>query len=123
LHPAIVPSSAAVEGGNTGPTNELSPDSWSGHSSPHEISDVNASTPPQREPYEDDRPHPERSNMIVDDAIAGVDLQSDAEAHARPSSDVASAEAAVAAYSVIAAGLDVVNDSDAGMHDVEKPGG
>jgi hypothetical protein len=54
LHPTNVPSSAAVGGGNTGPTNELSPDAWSGHSSPHEIGDVNASAPSQREPHEDD---------------------------------------------------------------------
>jgi hypothetical protein len=46
LHPAIGTSSAAVGSGNIGPTNELSPDSWSGHSFPHEIGDVNASAPP-----------------------------------------------------------------------------
>jgi hypothetical protein len=62
LHPAI------------GLTNELSPNSWSGHSSPHEIGDVNASAPLQREPYENDRPQRERSDMIMDDATARVDL-------------------------------------------------
>jgi hypothetical protein len=46
LHPAIVPSFVVAGGVNTDPTNELSPDSWSGHSSPHEIGDVNASAPP-----------------------------------------------------------------------------
>jgi hypothetical protein len=56
LHLANVPSSAAVVGGNTGPTNELSPDAWSGQSSPHEIGDGNASGAPQREPQEKDRP-------------------------------------------------------------------
>jgi hypothetical protein len=74
LHPAIVPSSAVVEGSNIGLTNELSPNSWSGHSSPHEIGDVNASAPLQREPYENDRPQRERSDMIMDDATARVDL-------------------------------------------------
>jgi hypothetical protein len=63
-----VPSSTAVAGGNTGPTNELSPDAWSGHSSPHEIGDVNASSTPQLEPHEEDRPQPERNNMSMDDA-------------------------------------------------------
>jgi hypothetical protein len=122
LDPAIVPSSAAVGGGNTGPTNELSPDSWSGHSSLHEIGDINASALPQREPSEDDRLQPERSDMIVDDATAGVDLQFDVEALARPLSDVAFAEAAVAASTMTDAGLGAVNDSDAGLHDVEKQG-
>jgi hypothetical protein len=56
--------------------------------------------------------------MIVDDATTGVDLQSDAEAPARPSSDVASADAVVVASAVTTAGLGVVNDSDVGMHDM-----
>jgi hypothetical protein len=68
LHPANVPSSAAVAGGSTSPTNELSPDAWSGHSSPHEIGDVNASATSQREPHEEDCPQPERSDMSMDDA-------------------------------------------------------
>jgi hypothetical protein len=67
LHPANMPSSAAIGGGSTGPTNELSLDAWSGHSSPHEIGNVNASTTPQREPHEEDRSQPERSNMSMDD--------------------------------------------------------
>jgi hypothetical protein len=103
-----VPSSAAVRGGNTGPTNELSLDSWSSHSSPHEIGNVNASALPQRESYEDNCPQPECSDMVMDDATAGVDLQSDAEAPARPSSNVASTEAAIAASAVIAAVLGAV---------------
>jgi hypothetical protein len=103
-----VPSSAAVGGGNTGPTNELSLDSWSSHSSPHEIGNVNASALPQRESYEDNCPQPECSDMVMDDATAGVDLQSDAEAPARPSSNVASTEAAIAASAVIAAVLGAV---------------
>jgi hypothetical protein len=52
----MVPSTTTVGGGNIGPTNELSPDSWSGHFSPHEIGDGNASSPPQRKPHEDDLP-------------------------------------------------------------------
>jgi hypothetical protein len=60
--------------------------------------------------------------MIVDDATAGVDLQSDAEVPARPSSDVAFAEAAIAVSTVTPAGLGAVNDSDAGVHDMEKQG-
>jgi hypothetical protein len=46
LHLANVPSSVAVASGIPGPTNELSPDAWSGHSSLHEIGDVNASSTP-----------------------------------------------------------------------------
>jgi hypothetical protein len=46
LHPANVPSFAVVAGGSTGLTNELSPDAWSGHSSPHEIGDINALATP-----------------------------------------------------------------------------
>jgi hypothetical protein len=92
----------------TGPTNELSLDSWSSHSSPHEIGNVNASALPQRESYEDNCPQPECSDMVMDDATAGVDLQSDAEAPARPSSNVASTEAAIAASAVIAAVLGAV---------------
>jgi hypothetical protein len=122
LHLANVPSSAAVGGGNTGLTNELSPDAWSGHSSPHEIGDVNASTPSQRESHEDDRLQPERSVLVMDDATAGVDLQSDAEAPARPSSDVAFAVAAAALSAVTAAGLGAVNDTEARVHDREKEG-
>jgi hypothetical protein len=74
LHPMNVPSSAAVGGSHIGPTNELSPGSWSGHSSPHEIGDVNALAPSQREPHEDDRSQPERSVVVMDDATARVDL-------------------------------------------------
>jgi hypothetical protein len=117
-----VPSFVVVGSGNTGLTNELSPDCWSSHSSPHEIGDINASATPQREPYEDDRPQPERNDMVMDDATVGVDLQSDAEAPAKPSSDVASADAAVAPFAVIAMGLGAVNDTDAGVHDAEKKG-
>jgi hypothetical protein len=96
LHPANVPSSTAIAGGSTSPTNELSPDAWSGYSSPHEIGDVNALATPQYEPHEEDRPQPERTNMSMDDAPRVGELQSDAEVPARPSSDVASADAAVA---------------------------
>ena len=56
LHLTIVSFFAAAKGGNTSLTNELSPDSWSGHSSPHEIGDVNASVLSKCEPYEDDCP-------------------------------------------------------------------
>jgi hypothetical protein len=122
LHPVNVPSSAAVEGGYSGLTNELSPDSWSSHSSPHETGNVNASAPSQREPQEDDRPQPEHSTMVMDDAIAGVDLQSNAEAPSRPSFDVASAVAAVAPSAVTAAGLGAVNDIEARVHDGENEG-
>jgi hypothetical protein len=45
LYPVNVPSSVAVGGGYSGPTNELSPNSWSGHYSLHETGDVNASVP------------------------------------------------------------------------------
>jgi hypothetical protein len=60
--------------------------------------------------------------MIMDDATAGVDLWSDVEAPAKPSSDVTSAKAAVAASAVTAAGQGAVNDSNAEVHDVEKQG-
>jgi hypothetical protein len=119
LHPANVPSSIAVTGGNTGPTNELSPDAWSGHSSPHEIGDVNASSIPQHEPHEEDRLQPERSDMSMDDALGVGELQSDAEAPARPSSDVASAIAAVVLSAVTVGGLGAISDTDAGVHDAE----
>jgi hypothetical protein len=120
LHPVNVPSSAVVAGGNIGPTNELSPDAWSGHSSPHEIGDVNASGTPQREPHEEDRPQLERSDMSMDDAHGVGELQSDAEAPARPSSDVASAVAALRPSSGTAGGLGAVNDTDARVHDAEE---
>jgi hypothetical protein len=58
----------------------------------------------------------------MDDATAGVDLQSDAEAPARPSSDVAFAVAAAALSAVTAAGLGAVNDTEARVHDREKEG-
>jgi hypothetical protein len=107
-----------VGGGHSGLTNELSPDSWSGHSSPHETGDVNSSAPSQREPQKDDRPQPERSAMVMDNATARVDLQSDAEAPAKPSSNVA----AVAPSTVTAAGLGVVNNTEARVHDGENEG-
>jgi hypothetical protein len=122
LHPANVASSAVVGGGNTSPTNELSLDAWSSHSSPHEIGDVNALAPSQREPHEDDRPQPKRSAMVMDDATVGVDLQSEAETPARPSSNIASAIAVVAPSAVTATGLGVVNDTEARVHDGEKEG-
>jgi hypothetical protein len=122
LHLANVPSSTAVTGGNTGPTNELSPDAWSGHSSPHEIGDVNASGTPQREPHEEDRPQPEHSDMSMDDAPGVGELQSDAETPARPSSNVVSAVVAVVPSAVTVGGLGAVNDTDVGMHDAEEKG-
>jgi hypothetical protein len=61
LHLVNVPSSAVVGGGHSGPTNELSPDSWSGHSSPHETGDVSASAPSQRKLHKDDL----RSHKVV----------------------------------------------------------
>jgi hypothetical protein len=122
LHPVNVPSSTAVGGGHSGPTNELSPDSWFGHSSPHETGNVNASAPSQREPHEDDCPQPERSTMVMDDATAGVDLQSNAKAPTKPSSNVASAIAAVAPSAVTAAGLGAINDTKARVHDGENRG-
>jgi hypothetical protein len=122
LHPANLASSTAVGGGNTGPINELSLNSWSGHSSLHKTSDVNASAPSQFEPHEDDRPQLERSTMVMDDATLGVDLQSDAEALGRSSSDVASAVAAVAPSTVTAAGLGVVDDIEPRVHDGENKG-
>jgi hypothetical protein len=122
LHPANVASSATVGGGNIGPTNELSPDSWSGHSSPRETGDVNASTPSQREPHIDDRSQPERSAMVMDDAAPGVDLQTDAEAPGRPSSDVASAVVAVAPSAVTTAGLDTGDDTEPRLSDGENEG-
>jgi hypothetical protein len=45
------------------------------------------------------------------------------EALAKPSSDFASAETAVVASVVTTTGLGAVNDSDAGVHDVEIQGG
>jgi hypothetical protein len=60
--------------------------------------------------------------MSMDDGPGVGELQSDAEAPTRPSSDVASADAAVAPSVVIAAGLSAVNDTDAGVHDAEKKG-
>jgi hypothetical protein len=122
LHLVNVPSSIVVGGGHSGPTNELSPDSWSSHSSPHETGDINASAPSQREPHKDDRPQLERSAMVMDDATVGVDLQSDAEAPARPSSDVASVLAAVAPSVVTTVGLGAVNDTEARVHDRENEG-
>jgi hypothetical protein len=122
LHPTNLASSAAVGGGNTGPTNELFPDSWSGHSSPHETGDVNASAPSQLEPHEDNRPQPERSAMVMGNATLGVDLQSDAEAPGRPSSNVASAVVAVAPFAVTAAGLGAVDDTEPRVHDGENEG-
>jgi hypothetical protein len=122
VHPAIVASSATVGGGNTGPTNEVSPDSWSGHSSPHETGDVNALAPSQREPHINNRPQPERSAMVMDDAAPGVDLQSDAEAPGRPSSDVASAVAAAVPSTVTAAGLGAVDDTEPRLRDGENEG-
>jgi hypothetical protein len=103
LHPVNVPSSTAVGGGHSGPTNELSPDSWFGHSSPHETGNVNASAPSQREPHEED-------------------LQSNAKAPTKPSSNVASAIAAVAPSAVTAAGLGAINDTKARVHDGENRG-
>jgi hypothetical protein len=49
LQPVNVSSSAAIGGGHSGPTNELSLNSRSGHSSPHGTSDVNTLAPSQRE--------------------------------------------------------------------------
>jgi hypothetical protein len=120
LHPAMVPTTTAVGGGNIGPTNALSLDAWSGHSSPHDIGDGTASAPPQREPREDDRSQLKCTDMIMDDPPTEGDHQSDAEAPARPSSNVASVEAAVVPSTVIVVGLGAVNDSVAGGHDVEK---
>jgi major membrane immunogen (membrane-anchored lipoprotein) len=60
--------------------------------------------------------------MVMDDATAGVDLQPDAEAPARPSSDVASVVAAVVPSAVTAVGLGSVNDTEARMHDGENEG-
>jgi hypothetical protein len=123
LHPANLASSAAVGGGNIGPTNELSPDSWSSHSSPHETGDVNASAPSQLELHEDDHSQPERSAMVIDDAtLAWVDLQSDAEAPGRPSSDIASVVAAVAPSAVTSAGLGAVDDTEPRVHNGENEG-
>jgi hypothetical protein len=58
--------------------------------------------------------------MVMDDATAGVDLQFDAEAPARPSSDVVFAVVAVAQSAVTAAGLGAVNDTEARVHDEEN---
>jgi hypothetical protein len=60
--------------------------------------------------------------MVMDDAIARVDLQSDAEARARPSFDVASAVAAVVQSAVTAAGLGTINNTEAHVYDEEKEG-
>ena len=117
LHPTNVPSYAVVGGGNIGSTNELSPDAWSSHSSPHEIGDVNALAHSQREPHEDDHPQPERSTMVMDDATTGMDLQSDAEALGRPSSDIVDAIAAVAPSTMTTAGVVAIDDTEPHMHD------
>ena len=119
-HPVNVPSFAVVGGGHNGSTNELSPGSWSRHSSPHETGDVNASTLFQREPHEDNRPQPECSSMVMEDATAGMDLQSNVEALARPSSDIASIVAAIVLSVVTTASLSTVNDTEARMHDEEN---
>ena len=74
MHLANVASSIVVGGGNTGPTNELSPDAWSSHSFLHGTSNVNASTPSQHEPHKDDCPQLECSAMVMDDATTRMDL-------------------------------------------------
>ena len=122
LYSTNMASSAMVGGGNTGLTNELSSDAFTSHSSPHEIGNINASAPFQHEPHEDNHPQPEHSAMVMDDVAIGVDLQSEVEALARPSSDVASAIAAIAPSAMKAAGLGIVNDTKAHMHDGEKEG-
>jgi hypothetical protein len=52
--------------------------------------------------------------MIMDDATI--------EALTMPSSDIASVKAVVVASTVTATGLGAVNDSDAGVHNMEKQG-
>ena len=54
LHSAMVPTTSAVGGSNTSLINALSPNAWSGHSSPHDIGDGTALAPPQHELHEDD---------------------------------------------------------------------
>ena len=122
LHLVNVPSFAVVNGGYSGPTNELSLDSWSGHSSPHDTSDVNTLASSQRELHKDDRSQPKRSTMVMDDATRGMDLQSDVEALARPSSNVASAVVAIAPFAVTTAGLGAINNIEARVHDRENEG-
>ena len=123
MHPTIVPSFAPVGGGSTSPANEQSLDAWSGHSPPPATSNVNASTPSQREVHKDDRPQPEHSAMGMDDAIVGMDLQSDAEAPRRPSSDDAAAVAFVAPSVVAAASVVTVDDTDRMCNGGNKGGG
>ena len=113
MHPVNVPSSVAVGGGTTGLANELSLDAWSGHSSLHRTGNVNASAPSQHESLEDDCLQLEHSAMVMDDAIARMDLQFDVEAPSRPSSDVAS----FAPFAVTTAGVIAVNDIEPHMHD------
>jgi hypothetical protein len=60
--------------------------------------------------------------MVMDNATAGVDLQSDADAPTRPSSDIASAIAAIAPSTMTTAGLGAVNDTKARVHDGENEG-
>ena len=116
LHLANVPSSAAVGDGNTGLANELSPDAWLGHSSPYEIGNVNASVPSQHEPHEDDRLQPGRSAMVMDNATARMDLQSDVEAPSRPSSDIAATLIAVVPFATTAAIVFAVDHTEPRMH-------
>ena len=122
MHPLNVPSSTVVGGGHSGPTNELSPESWTSHSFLHETGHINTSAPSQHEPHEDDRPQPERSAMVMDNATVGMDLQSDAEAPSRLSSDVASAVAIVAPSVVTATNLGTVNNTEARVHNRENEG-
>ena len=118
LHLANVASSTTIGGGNTGLTNELSPDAWSSHSSPHETGNVNTSAPSQRELHEDDRPQLECSAMIIDDATTGLDLQSDAKAPAMPYSNVA----AVAPSAMTTVGVGTVDDTEPCVHNRENEG-
>jgi hypothetical protein len=60
--------------------------------------------------------------MSMDNALGVGELQSNAEAPARPSSDIASAVAAVVPSVVTARGLGVVNDTEAHVHDEENEG-
>ena len=122
LHWANVASSIAVGGGNIGPTYELSPNAWSGHSSPHETSDVNTLVPSQHEPHEDDHLQPECSTMVMDDTTAGMDLQSDADASAKPSSDVASVVVAIAPSTITTADVGAVDNTKPCVHNGENKG-
>ena len=116
-------SSVAVGGGNTGPTNELSPNAWSGHSFPHEIGDDNASAPFHREPHEDNYPQPEHSAMVMDDATTKMDLQFDAKAPSRPSFDIAAAIAAIAPSTVTTVGVVTIDYIEPRLYDGGNEGG